>query len=68
MTIGADGIAREMKVIRSLDAGLDRKAMECVSQWRFRPATCTRQDGCNGIPRGQAVKVLVSVELTFTLR
>jgi protein TonB len=59
-----------LKITRSLDAtfGLDDEAKKAVRQWRFRPAMCTRQDGCNGIPRGQAVKVLVSVELTFTLR
>jgi TonB family protein len=57
VTIGADGIAREMKVIRSLDSGLDRKAMECVSQWRFRPAS----------RNGEAITAFATVEVNFKL-
>jgi protein TonB len=64
--------AGSLKITRSLDAtfGLDEEAKKAVRQWRFRPAMCTNQNGCIGgtIPRGQAVKVLISVELTFTLR
>ena len=59
-----------LKITRSLDPtfGLDEEAKKAVRQWRFRPGVCNRQDGCSGIPRGQAVPVLVVVELTFTLR
>ena len=32
------GIPTEAKVIRSLDKGLDRKAIEAVLKWRFKPA------------------------------
>lgn len=59
-----------LKITRSLDPtfGLDEEAKKAVRQWRFRPGVCNRQEGCAGIPRGQAVPVLVVVELTFTLR
>jgi TonB family protein len=40
-TIGADGVPREMRVIRSLDPDLDQKAIECVGAWRFRPGRTT---------------------------
>jgi TonB family protein len=40
-TIGADGVPREMRVIRSLDPELDQKAIECVGAWRFRPGAST---------------------------
>jgi protein TonB len=59
-----------IKITRSLDSnfGLDQQAIIAVKQWRFRPGTCGRRDGCGGIPFGQPVPVIVSVELTFTLR
>jgi len=70
--VNADGTVDpgSLKITRSLDStfGLDEEAKKAVRQWRFRPAMCTRPDGCNGVARGQTVKVLVSVELTFTLR
>ena len=37
--IGTDGTPRVLGVIKSLDPGLDQKAVEAVSKWRFRPAT-----------------------------
>ena len=59
-----------IKITRSLDGtfGLDQQAIIAVKQWRFRPGTCGRRDGCGGVPFGQPVAVIVSVELTFTLR
>jgi periplasmic protein TonB len=59
-----------IRITRSLDStfGLDQQAIIAVKQWRFRPGTCARRDGCLGIPFGQPVPVEVSVELTFTLR
>ena len=49
-----------IRITRSLDAtfGLDQQAIIAVQQWKFRPGT----------RRGEAVAMLVDVELTFTLR
>ena len=58
--VGADGTLREIRVARSLDGtfGLDREAIRCVRQWRFRPGT--RQ--------GTPVAVYVTIEVAFNLR
>lgn len=55
-----DGTVGEVHVTRSLDRtfGLDQKAIEAVKQWRFAPGTRL----------GKPVAVLVTIELTFTLR
>jgi TonB family protein len=55
-----DGTVGHVEVTRSLDRtfGLDQKAIEAVRQWRFAPGTRL----------GQPVPVLVTIELTFTLR
>jgi protein TonB len=55
-----DGSVGDVQVTRSLDRtfGLDNEAIKAVKQWRFAPGTRL----------GQPVPVLVSVELTFTLR
>jgi TonB family protein len=46
--------------VRSLDStfGLDQEAIKAAKQWRFRPGTRF----------GEPVAVLVTIELTFTLR
>jgi protein TonB len=51
---------KSIRVTRSLDStfGLDEQAIIAVKQWRFRPATL----------HGQAVAVIINIELTFTLR
>ena len=55
-----DGSVGEVSVVRSLDKtfGLDEEAIKAAKQWRFRPGTRL----------GQPVSVLVTIELTFTLR
>ena len=55
-----DGTVGMVRVVRSLDKehGLDDQAVKAVKQWRFRP----------GKKDGVAVPVLVSIELTFTMR
>jgi len=55
-----DGTVGEVVVRRSLDPkfGLDREAASAASQWRFVPAT----------RGGKPVSVIVTMELTFTLK
>ncbi len=38
-TVETDGTPSEIIVLRSLGKGLDEKAVECLQQWRFHPAT-----------------------------
>jgi len=55
-----DGTVGDVRVVHSLDPvfGLDQEAIKAIKQWRFTPGTRL----------GQPVAVLVSFELSFTLR
>jgi periplasmic protein TonB len=55
-----DGTVGDVRVIRSLDStfGLDQEAVKAAKQWRFMPGTRF----------GEPVPVLITIELTFTLR
>jgi TonB family protein len=55
-----DGTVGDVKVTRSLDPifGLDQEAIKAAKQWRFRP----------GMRQGSPVPVIITIELTFTLR
>lgn len=55
-----DGTVGDVKVTRSLDPifGLDQEAIKAAKQWRFRP----------GMRQGDPVPVIITIELTFTLR
>lgn len=55
-----DGTVGEVKVTRSLDPifGLDQEAIKAAKRWRFRP----------GMRQGEPVPVIITIELTFTLR
>lgn len=55
LTIGTDGLAKNVRVVQSLDPELDRNAVAAVSKWRFAPA---RQDGV-------AVEIAASAEVDF---
>jgi TonB family protein len=57
MIVTAKGKVRDLKVIRSLDPGLDKQAVAAVSTWRFEPAT----------KDGKPVAVHLPVEVTFRL-
>ena len=56
--MSTDGSIGDVKVTRSLDAGLDQEAIKAVKQWRFEP----------GIKDGKPVPVRVALEMTFSLR
>ena len=55
-----DGSVGEVQVVRSLDStfGLDQEAIKAAKAWRFAPGT----------RMGEPVPVLITIELTFTLR
>ncbi|MGE3278067.1 MAG: energy transducer TonB [Vicinamibacterales bacterium] len=55
-----DGTVGDVKVVRSLDPvfGLDQEAIKAARQWRFVP----------GSRQGEPVPVIITIELTFTLR
>lgn len=57
MVIGPDGRPRNIRVQQQLGMGLDEKALEAVSKWRFQPATLN----------GQPVAVQINVEVSFRL-
>jgi TonB family protein len=57
LVVGKDGHAYDIRVRQSLGMGLDEKAIEAVSRWRFRPATY------NGLP----VATQIAVEVDFRL-
>jgi periplasmic protein TonB len=58
--VNTNGDVTDVKILRSLDPtfGLDQEAIKAAKQWRFSPGTRL----------GEPVAVLVSIELTFTLR
>lgn len=57
LVVDPEGVPRNLKVVRSLDPGLDQKAMEAVSAWRFKP----------GQKDGNPVAIQAQVEVTFRL-
>jgi periplasmic protein TonB len=58
--VKSDGTVGDVRIVRSLDStfGLDQEAINAAKQWRFAPGT----------RMGEPVAVLVTIELTFTLR
>jgi periplasmic protein TonB len=55
-----DGNVGDARITRSLDAtfGLDQEALKAARQWKFVP----------GMRQGEPVPVIITIELTFTLR
>ena len=57
LEVDSEGHPRNIRVVRSLGLGLDERAVEAVSQWRFKP----------GALNGRPVNAPVSVEVSFRL-
>ncbi len=57
LVVDENGIARNIKVARPLDPGLDQSAMDTLRQWKFRP----------GQKDGNPVAVAAQIEVTFRL-
>jgi TonB family protein len=57
LVVDESGAARNIKVVRSLDPGLDQKAIEAVRKWKFKP----------GQKDGNPVAVQAQIQVTFKL-
>jgi TonB family protein len=57
LMIGDDGVPQNLRVISPLGLGLDEKAIEAASQWRFQPA----------VLNGQPVSISTTITVTFSL-
>jgi protein TonB len=57
MIVTAEGNVRDVKVIKSLDPGLDKQAIAAVRTWKFEPATMA----------GKPVAVHLKTEVNFRL-
>lgn len=58
IVVRRDGSVGDVRIKRSLDRGLDQRAIDAVRQWRFTPAR----------RHGAAVDVIVEVAVEFKLR
>lgn len=57
LVIGADGLAHDISILKSLDSGLDRSAAEALQLWHFAPGTL----------KGEPVAVRATIEVNFKL-
>lgn len=57
VVVDTEGAPRNIQVVRSLGLGLDQKAIDAVSRWKFRP----------GMKNGQPVNVRANIEVNFKL-
>ncbi|HSY03986.1 MAG TPA: energy transducer TonB [Acidobacteriaceae bacterium] len=58
LTVDEQGMPTDLHIERSLGYGLDEKALDCVSQYRFEPATK---------PDGTPVPAHIAIEVSFHL-
>src|SRR5207248_3106538 len=57
IVVDEHGNPGQVRVIRALGLGLDEKAIDAVSKWRFKP----------GMKAGKAVPVIATIEVSFRL-
>ena len=57
VVVDEHGLPQQIKVTRPLGLGLDQKAIEAVTKWRFKP----------GMKDGKPVPVLATIEVNFRL-
>jgi TonB family protein len=57
LVVRPDGTTGQIRVMRSLDVGLDQRAVEAVSRWKFKP----------GMKDGKPVAVETTIEVSFRL-
>jgi periplasmic protein TonB len=55
--IDVDGVPTEIKVIHGIGMGLDEKAIKCLAQWRFSPAT----------QHSEPVPIKVTIQMNFRI-
>jgi protein TonB len=58
ITVTAEGRADDIEVVKSLDPGLDLKAMDAITKWEFEPGT----------KDGKPVAVKANIEVNFRLK
>lgn len=58
LVIDPQGRARNIRVTKSLDKGLDQQAISAIGKWRFSP----------GLKDGKPVRVAANIEVNFRLR
>ena len=58
IVVGVDGAAHDINVLKGLEPGLSAKAVEAVSQWKFKP----------GLKDGEPVPVRANIEINFKLK
>ena len=51
------GVASDIQLRKGLGLGLDERAVDAISQWRFKP----------GLRDGQPVPVMAAIEVNFGL-
>jgi TonB family protein len=57
VTVGTDGTARDIRILRSLDPSLDINAVEALKRWKFEPA---KKDG-------RPVAMRLQISMSFSL-
>jgi TonB family protein len=57
LVVGADGLPKDIRIVRAVGLGLDERALDAVKTWRFEPG---RKDG-------QPVPTQINVEVSFRL-